>query len=69
MVVSSACRTPSADGLDVALDVGERSAEFVGDVGHQITALQLRALEFLRHGVERFAELSHVVSSRGRNAL
>ena len=48
-------------GFDVALDVGEGSAQFVGDVGHQIATLAFRILQSVSHVVESVAEFGNFV--------
>ena len=49
-------------GLNVALDVGQGSAQFVGNVGHHGPALTFRILQGISHVVECVAQFGNFVA-------
>jgi hypothetical protein len=54
------------DSLEITLDDMERSAQFVGNVGGQVTALLVRPFEFTDHLIEaldQFPELRRIILS------
>ena len=57
------------DGFEVALDVGEGSAEFVGNIGGQVAAELFGGGKVFSHSVEGLAEVAEFGGAGGGNAL
>ena len=55
------------NGLQIALDDGERGAEFVGDIGEQVLTQDFGLLQLIRHLVERLGDIPDFLGAADLN--